>query len=204
MENIQLFRGLKFSYINLSFYERNINQLIIFPSFTSTSKRKEIAEIFSGRRYKEDYSQYYLSEEDRKKKELFSILLIINYNIEEGWEPSTFGISSLSKNSNEEEFLFQPFSFFKIEKVEINFEHFEADIYLKNIGKKEIFENEIKENNNFIITYDEKNNIMNKVEGKYEDINLIIKEKYPYFDIFIEQDISEITKEENSIDKSKK
>ena len=45
---------------------------------------------------------------------------------------------------------------------------------------------------------------MNKVEGKYEDINLIIKEKYPYFDIFIEQDISENTKEENSIDKSKK
>ena len=44
-----LYRGLKMSYINLSFYERNINEIITFPSFTSCSFSKSKAQIFSGK-----------------------------------------------------------------------------------------------------------------------------------------------------------
>ena len=44
-----LYRGLKMSYINLSFYERNIDKVITLPSFTSCTTDKPIAEIFSGK-----------------------------------------------------------------------------------------------------------------------------------------------------------
>jgi len=70
-ESSTLYRGLKMSYINLSFYERNINKIITFPSFTSCSNLPEKAFIFSGRIYIEDYKNYYLSLEDRKKGQIF-------------------------------------------------------------------------------------------------------------------------------------
>ena len=44
----------------------------------------------------------------------------------------------------EREILFQPFSFFCVEKVDINLNEKTADIYLKTIGKKIILEKEIK------------------------------------------------------------
>ena len=36
-ENRKLYRGLTMSYINLSFYERNIDNIITLPSLTSCS-----------------------------------------------------------------------------------------------------------------------------------------------------------------------
>ena len=78
-----LYRGLKMSYINLSFYERNQNKVITLPSFTSCSTNNVIAEIFSGRKYcqyYEDKGKYYYDLEDRKKNKLFSVLITINYN----------------------------------------------------------------------------------------------------------------------------
>ena len=51
-EDYTLYRGLKISYIDLSFYERNINQIITFPSFTSCSSLKSKALNFSGKKKK--------------------------------------------------------------------------------------------------------------------------------------------------------
>ena len=41
-----LYRGLKMSYINLSFYERNIDKVITLPSFTSCITDKPIEKSF--------------------------------------------------------------------------------------------------------------------------------------------------------------
>jgi len=182
-----LYRGLKMSYINLSFYERNQNKVITLPSFTSCSTNKEIGEIFSGRRkYCQDNNKsYYYSLEDRKKNKLFSVLITINYNYKKEWEPNAISIKTLSEHKNENEYIFPPFSFFKIIKIDIDFENYMADITLESIGKKAILEKVIQEDK--IILYNEKDKVMEEKNQKnYSfDINTIMKKEYPWFNFDI-------------------
>jgi len=182
-----LYRGLKMSYINLSFYERNQNKVITLPSFTSCSTNKEIGEIFSGRRKycQDNYKSYYYSLEDRKKNKLFSVLITINYNYKKEWEPNAISIKTLSEYKNENEYIFPPFSFFKIIKIDIDFENYMADITLESIGKKAILEKVIQEDK--IILYNEKDKIMEEKNQKnYSfDINTIMKKEYPWFNFDI-------------------
>ena len=181
-ENSKLYRGLKMSYINLSFYERNINNIITLPSLTSCSNDKSIAECFSGRKEKMGYEEQYYPIEKRKDNEMFSILITIDYIYKDEWDPSAFDISYLSSNPDEKECIFLPFSFFIIKNVDINFDNYEANITLQNIGKKCLLEKKIQENK--IIVYNEEENILEeKNEKEYDqDINKIIKEKYPFFE----------------------
>ena len=44
----------------------------------------------------------------------------------------------------EREILYQPFSFYFVRSVEIDLDHYTADIYLETIGKMEILEEELK------------------------------------------------------------
>ena len=182
-KNIKLFRGLKMSYINLSFYERNKNNIITFPSLTSCSIDKNIAECFCGRKKSIYYPDKFCRIEERKKDGQFSVLIIIDYQYKKDWIPSAFSIIDFSVNQFEKEYIFQPFSFFKIQNIEIDFDKYEANIYLMNIGKKKILENFIKKNN--IIKYNEKENIMieNEEREYSEDINIILKKKYPYLSL---------------------
>ena len=45
---------------------------------------------------------------------------------------------------HETEYVFLPFSFFRVKDVKINTNDYTADIYLETVGKKQILENEIK------------------------------------------------------------
>ena len=173
-KNIKLFRGLKMSYINLSFYERNIGNIITFPSLTSCSTEKKIAKNFCGRGEREDF--YPISK--RKEDGIFSVLFIIDYKYKKDWVPTAFSVKDISYYNYEEECIFQPFSFYKLQKTEIDLDKYEADIYLTNIGKTKILENCIK--NNKIIKYNEKENIMIENEEKEysEEINKVLQ-KYP-------------------------
>ena len=180
-ENKTLYGGLKMSYISLSFYERKINNIITFPSFTSCSIEENVAKIFSGRTKDYYYKDLFLPIEKRQKDKLFSVLLIIDYKYNDGWEPIASNISSLSINKDEEEYIFPPFNFFKITKVDINLELYEAEIYLETIGKKNILEKFIRRNN--IIRYNKKDNTMEEKidQEEYEErINKILEEKYPF------------------------
>ena len=170
------------SYINLSFYERNINNIITLPSFTSCSSNQTIAEVFSGRRRMIDYEDHFFPIEKRKECGYFSIFITINYIYKNGWEPSAYKISHLSEYQNEEEVIFLPFSFFKIKKVDINFDTYEANITMKNIGKKCLLEKKIQEEN--IIVYNENEKILQEKNQKEysQDINKILKEKYPFLE----------------------
>ena len=179
-ESSTLYRGLKMSYINLSFYERNINKIITFPSFTSCSNLPEKAFIFSGRIYIEDYKNHYLSLEDRKKGQIFSVMITIDYKYQEGWEPSAFKIYNLSEHPHEKEIVFLPFSFFKIKNFGIDFEKYEANIELENIGKKTVLEKEIQKDK--IIIYNEKENIMeeNNNNNYPNNIDKILMKEYKW------------------------
>ena len=178
-KNIKLFRGLTMSYINLSFYERNINNIITFPSLISCSEKKNIAECFCGRKKSLSYPGKFYPIEKRKKEGKFSVLIIIDYQYKKDWVPSAFSVIDLSENKFEKEYIFQPFSFYKIQNIEIDFDKYEANIYLMNVGKKKILENSIKTNK--IIKYNEKENIMIDYEEREysDDINKILKKKYP-------------------------
>jgi hypothetical protein len=50
----------------------------------------------------------------------------------------------VSNYQEEDEIIYQPFSFFLLLDIEIDYENYIADIYLETIGKTEILEEEIK------------------------------------------------------------
>ena len=76
---------------------------------------------------------------------LFSVLYIIKNKWEIGYIPSGINIQYISAYKKEQEVLFQPFSFFYVEQVNINLSKYTADIYLETLGKTEIFEEKLKE-----------------------------------------------------------
>jgi hypothetical protein len=49
-----------------------------------------------------------------------------------------------SNYKKEQEILYQPFSFYFVRNVEIDKEHYTANIYLETIGKMEILEEQLK------------------------------------------------------------
>jgi hypothetical protein len=184
-KNCSLYRGLTMSYINLSFFERNINNVITFPSFTSCSLDKSIAEIFCGRKKKEGYEEMFFPLAKRQKDKIFSVMITIEYIYKNSWEPSAFDISEISENSEEKEYIFLPFTFYKIKSVDISFIRYEANIVLENIGKYTSLEKIIQKNN--IIEYNQKENIMkgNKQSKYQSDINSILKKEYPWINFEI-------------------
>lgn len=183
------------SYINLSFYERNIDNIITFPSFTSCSIKKDIAKMYSGRI--SSSTSYYCPLEKRKENGIFSILIIIDYKYKNGWEPTAFNVCEMSEYRYEKEYIFQPFSFYRIKKVDIDFAKYEADIYLENIGKKTILEKCIQNNN--IIRYDKEENIIKECqEQEYSDnIKNILEKEYPLLSLKVNLNNEEKKNEEN-------
>lgn len=177
--NKKLYRGLTMTYVDLSFYERNVDNIITFPSFTSCSSDEYIAKCFSGREKNINYPNYFYPIEVRKEKGIFTVMIIVDYKYETNWIPSAFSLESLTYNRFEKEYIFPPYTFYKLKKVEINFEKYEAEIYLENIGKENLLEDFIKKNK--IIRFNEKKNIMIVTkETEYSDnINKILEKQYP-------------------------
>ena len=153
----KIYRGMRLNIINLLPYKNNVGKIIVFPSFTSTSMNLEVCKDFSGR--KDDSDE---SVEDRKSKKIFSVIFYISFDLKSNWFPNGIDVHGISGYGYEEEILFQPFTFFKITKVDINFDKNIADIDLEVIGRKEILENKIK--NNKMIIYNMNEGIMEIVE----------------------------------------
>ena len=141
-------RGIKLPYSCLLPYERAVGKVILLSAFTSTSEAEKTARNFSGRvKAKEQYN----------KHKIFSVILIITNNYHNDWVSNGINVQSLSVY-DEKEILFQPFSFYRVEKIDINMEEYTADIYLETIGKTEILEEKIKKGKK--ITYNQGKNIM--------------------------------------------
>ena len=140
-DKIILKRGLKIPYSNLLQYERVVGKIILLSAFTSTSLAEKTARNFAGRNH---------AKEQYKTKKIFSVIYIITNNYRNNWIPNGINVQEESFYKNEKEILFQPFSFYKVNKVEINKEDYTADIYLETIGKTEILEEKIKKGKNII------------------------------------------------------
>ena len=158
------------NYIDLLLYEKNKEKIITFPSFMSTSLNYQVAHQFSGRD---------LLYEERNK--LFSVIFEIHYKIDDNnpyndiFYPICFDIMKLSKYEKEEEVLFQPFSFFKVKKIDINFNNYTADIVLSVIKKLDVLEIFIKEK--YRLKYNKEFNIVEVPEKSYNKYEMSKKYK---------------------------
>ncbi len=134
-KEVTLYRGMVLSYIDLLPYEKNLGNIISFPNFTSASTELSVAEGFS---------QRHSSAQQRKNNNIFSVILKINNKYNSGWIPIAINVRNISQYPSEEERIFQPFTFYKVKKVDINLENYTADIDLETIGRKKILEEELK------------------------------------------------------------
>ena len=96
-KNSNLYRKMYLNQNDIKLYEKSIGKVICYPSFTSTSIKKN----------------GYNPPKNNPNDEL--VLLIINQNNTK----STVSIGKLSNFPNEKEYLFLPFSFFKIQNIEL-------------------------------------------------------------------------------------
>ena len=147
-ETKTLYRGSKETYINLLPYERLKGKIILFSAFTSISESKKIALGFSSR---DKIEKIY------KDSKRFSVLYIIKNYVKKNCAPCGIDIQSVS-DYEEEEILFQPFSFYLVEDVKFDYKKYCVDIYLKTVSKKEIFEEKIRKGQK--VVYDKKGDIM--------------------------------------------
>ena len=131
-----LYRGIYLDYLDALSYKKYKDNIISFQTFLSTSQKIGTAEFFS--RLKRS------SVQERQKKCKFSSILKIEYNWDEGLFPLCFDISDISYYKKEKEFLFHPFSFFKIKDFKIDLINYTLNLDLETFGKKEILEEQIK------------------------------------------------------------
>ena len=143
-----LYRGIKLPYTVLLPYERAKGKVILLSAFTSTSEDKSFAENWAGRN-----QAIQLYNTNLK----FSVVFNIKNKFHKNWISNGINVQNESEY-DEQEILFQPFSFYYVENVKINLKNYTADIYLETIGKQEILEEKIKMGEN--IYYNEEDNIV--------------------------------------------
>ena len=141
-QKVKLYRGVGLYLIDILPYKNNLDNIIIIPNFFSTSANINTAKSFAS------------SHSGGNK---FAVLYTVNYNYESNWMFNTINVEGASQY-HEEERLFQPFSFFKVKKVDIDLNHKKADIELDAIGKASILEEAIKDNKK--IMYNRSKNII--------------------------------------------
>ena len=135
-KTITLYRGMNINYLDALSYQIHKGRKICFQTFISTSKNKEIAETFSEK-----------EEIDKRKKEFkFCLLIEIKHHWKEEFYPLCFNISSISNFQEEEEYLFHPYTFFKINGFRVDYKTNEIKLNVVTINKKEILEEKINKN----------------------------------------------------------
>ena len=111
-------------------FKNNINEIICFKSFISSTDDRKLAKSFC------------------RLNKNFSTLIIIKYEYNENCLPDCYDISDLSCYPDEKERLFKAFSFFKIIEVQIYEYNKKAEIVLNYIGKERDFEAKLEKYNN--------------------------------------------------------
>ena len=142
-----LYRGIELDYSSLLEYERAKDKIILFTAFTSMSESEKVAKNIFG---------FFEVEE----KEKFSVIFYVtNLYKNNSWIPTGINIQEIAKLQSEKEIIYQPFSFYYVKDAKINIKEKIAEIYLETVGKKEIFEEIIKDRKHKV-KYNKKENII--------------------------------------------
>lgn len=144
----KFYRKMTIKLSDFYLYKILVGELICYPAFTSTSE-KDIS--------KYNFPTSIAIEVNKLTSNDISVVLIINYNCKNKYDSTPcVNASEYSVNSGEQEYIFPPFSFFKINKVEErdgkpNNPHI---IYMSTPSKSNLVEFWLK--NNKTICYDSK------------------------------------------------
>ena len=119
------YSGIQLNIIEILELLKNKKSIITFPYFFHMTTKRQIAEISSKRN---------ISDEKRKEKNLFSVIIKIDYLYDEEYEPSCFELKHLSPFPEEEEYIVLPFTFYIIDKITIDCDKYISDIEMRIIG----------------------------------------------------------------------
>jgi V8-like Glu-specific endopeptidase len=124
--------------------KRSTNQIIFIKNFIKVEKKVDsfFASLFDGI---DSFKKIIRKIFDFQYK----VKILINYNQRENNIPTCF------KNSEDEKYMFPPFSFFKVMNVEIKNSNNSGTISLNNVGRKEILENKDNLRNGLIYNINE-------------------------------------------------
>ena len=132
-----LYRDITMIRLDLYYYQFCENDIICFPSFTSTTYDE-----------KYNFTPSYNADEinNEKNEEKSFVRMIITYNPKGDCQPQGVDISDISRYQKEKEILLFPFTFFNIDKVEIRSgkENDKHLIYMTIINKGDILEYGLK------------------------------------------------------------
>jgi hypothetical protein len=148
----KLYKGMQIDTINLFEFIKNENMVISFSNFMTITSKKELAELNSERN---------IPLYSRKNKNLFSVMITINFLYDEGFTPSIFNLSELISYPDEEEFIVLPFTFFHLVKVKIEENKMNVDIEMNIIGKFGFLEERVKMGKK--LSFNQKNFIMESI-----------------------------------------
>jgi hypothetical protein len=132
----EVHRGVKMTYSDLLPYVRAKGKIILLSGFTSTSQNEEFAKRWAER---ENTQALY------KANLRFSVVFKITNFCNKDWISNGIDVMKESQFKNEQEILYQPFSFYYVRDVRIDNKNYLADIDLDTIGKTEILEEKIRE-----------------------------------------------------------
>jgi hypothetical protein len=124
--------------------KRSTNQIIFIKNFIKVEKKVDsfFSNLFDGI---DSFKKIIRKIFDFQYK----VKILINYNQRENNIPTCF------KNSEDEKYMFPPFSFFKVMNVEIKNSNNSGTISLNNVGRKEILENKDNLRNGLIYNINE-------------------------------------------------
>ena len=140
---INLYRDLIMDKLEFYYYKFCENDIICFPSFTSTTLNENL-------NFKPSKNAREINNIEKLDEKNF-IKMIISYNPDELCIPQALDISEDAKFSNEKEVLLFPFTFLKIDKIEMNSgtQNDKHYIYLTIINKKDFLEEGLNKNYSF-------------------------------------------------------
>ena len=178
-EKTILYRDVTMDRLDLYSYQFSEKDIICFPSFTSTTLKKELNFEPSNNANKINNDQI---------EEKGYIKMIIKYDPHGKCQPQGLDVSDESQFSEEKEILLFPFTFLRIDKVEINTGKIDDKhkIFLTIINKGDILEYGLKENYAFklvengtkIVLDREHNSAYYKNESDYKMDLKYIDKKY--------------------------
>ena len=142
-----LYRDVMMDRLDLYSYQFCENDIICFPSFTSTSLNENL-------NFKPTNNSKKINNNEIEEKNF--VKMIISYNPQGECIPQGLDVTNESKYSHEKEILLFPFTFLKIDKVEINTgkENDKHYIYLTIINKGDILEEGLNNNYSFKLIED--------------------------------------------------
>ena len=157
-----LYRRLTLRYVDLNSYKTCEGDIICFPGFTSTSTNDPGGVFPTERAVK--INEHLLEGKKRINGDPSqNVCMIISYKHRPGNIPLATNVGKVSMHPSENEYVFPPFSFFQIQRVDLSLGTVENPhvVKLEAVGKKCLIEPELRLGKTMV--YKEKENEMKMV-----------------------------------------